>query len=1153
MPCKIKLILDEGVEMARKVIGKFSVILVSLFVLFSVVSCDLFSPEKKDNNTEQKDDGNNTGTNPGTDPGTNPGTDPGDGGTDIIIEDIVDGTITNELGSTFTYGDFDWTLNSGTAGLNGDGELIINSPTADEIALQISDADWATLRATYGEQFAVEAVLVPTDASFNSNKNFGIASHISADNFYYAGVNFNGRTQIGSKNVWKGKQFGSQISDTSYLKDSWTQPYRLRYQYDNGIVSVYLNDLLSTKSGSSTWDTANASPQVTATDSTPLGVVTAGNSFLLKSFKVMGVDEGLAAIKLEAEGDFVTILEGDPSFVFLPHTILSSREGNDAITYTVTALDNAGAATTYSVSSSDTAVLEVVDNAGTFSVSPVGVGAATVTVTNSADSNVVKLISYNVEAALDFVDSDYGDYSAVYPSPAATGVFEDDHLELTFDDVPTINPGSIYIYDSEGEIADIISTGSESDTVGGTMYTLKHFMVQVDGNTLIIKPHTGILSNDTTYTVGIADGVISGAINGVTFTGFDPSAARWSFTTRSAHTVDSSAITVGISASADYRSLQAAIEASADGATITVEKGVYYEIINYEGSNDITIVGDTDAEYGVDVIIRGYNSLAYNGSSSTRCAVHWKAGDLTLKNITIQNAYDRNIDGTAQSEALYFDAPNSKLIAYNSSFLGHQDTLLTKGQNWFYKSYIEGDTDFIWGYASVALFEECLLVMLDTSNDEVKASASYIFETRVGDVSSNIVPKGYVILNSMIMANHPESFFARRATAKTSPTTYYDQVAIIDTIVGGESGINAALWSDGNEPEYIAKDSGNMHVGWKAYNIFDGALNAISIVDSKDYEGTISEDIYSAEYSDRYQIFNRVFDSSATTYGYVDYSDVWDTSEYDDEFGSTTVVPDDAPAPPSDDAPVTIEWDSSALAADQIQGGIGYINGLVDDNESGIFAVVDATTGKLTDRGDDFQFNEGAIISIPVQDGSIVTVTGYPGNYAYSLNGVEATEQISTYTHSGEATTVDIVATASQYLLSFSVSNYVIPEPATVEWDSSALEADQIQGTVGTIEGLVDGSASGVYVTVDATLGKLTDRGTDFQFNDGAIISVPVQDGSIVTVTGYPGNFAYSLNGVDATEQISTYTHSGDPTTIDIVATASQYLLSFSVSNYVVQ
>ena len=70
-----------------------------------------------------------------------------------------------------------------------------------------------------------------------------------------------------------------------------------------------------------------------------------------------------------------------------------------------------------------------------------------------------------------------------------------------------------------------------------------------------------------------------------------------------------------------------------------------------------------------------------------------KGKDLTFKNITLANVFDRNKYATGQSEALYFNS-TAHLAAYNSSFKGHQDTLLTKGKNWFYKCYVEGDTDF---------------------------------------------------------------------------------------------------------------------------------------------------------------------------------------------------------------------------------------------------------------------------------------------------------------------------------------------------------------------------------------------------------------------------------------------------------------------------
>ena len=60
------------------------------------------------------------------------------------------------------------------------------------------------------------------------------------------------------------------------------------------------------------------------------------------------------------------------------------------------------------------------------------------------------------------------------------------------------------------------------------------------------------------------------------------------------------------------------------------------------------------------------------------------------------------------AEVIYFNASQTgTLVAKHSNFVSYQDTLQLKGFNWFYDSFITGDTDFIWGNANIALFEQC--------------------------------------------------------------------------------------------------------------------------------------------------------------------------------------------------------------------------------------------------------------------------------------------------------------------------------------------------------------------------------------------------------------------------------------------------------------
>ncbi len=817
------------------------------------------------------------------------------------------------------FAGYSWTVNGGTARLTDSGALSVSKSDAYGIALQLADSDVAAIAQSYGDAFYVEAYVKVDEYIGKDDKNFGLASHIgtvaaegsyagSAD-FYYAGINFNGRTQLGTKITPKGVQFSSLASNAARFKQT-DQYWKLRYEYDTGVIKGYVNDIRFVKAYNGDALDSYTIPSAERVAAGSIGFVTSGESFTVKSFKVGELGTGKAGIKLCADAAvFDTLTEDTTAFIMMMDNDYCPRAGDTPVTVIVTATDSAGDAAEWSVSSSNEGVVTAAKTAdGTgFVLTPLAAGTSVVTVTNTADQTQTRTFYCTVGAALGFNDTDYALTAAdVYPTAGTTDVYEDSRLVITFDSVPVLNEGEIGIYAADGTTeVDRIRIGAETDTVrdgtaaGSNTFTLKNFMVQVDGNSVHIVPHSGVLEPGTEYVVGVADGVITGTLNGNPFTGFDPAQKRWSFTTRAAYTpTNAGALKVGASDSADYRTVQAALQVASDGAVVSLEAGTYREIVYYRGGKNVTIEGPAGNDKGFGCEIVGINCNAYNGSSHTRASFYWSGSDLTLKNLTIRNAYDRNVDGTAQSEALYFaNGTGKKLVAYNCSFCGHQDTIQTSGKNWFYKCRIEGDTDFIWGTADVALFETCDIVMLDTSLDTVKASDAIIFETRVGSVSENLVPKGYVLFGSTITADHPSSYFARRATAKSS-TTYYDQAAIVNCTVNGT--LNDELWlsqnvkSDKNLPEYVAKDgTGTMHVGWKTYG---GSGYSAAKMDTYEYAGTISDAVYNKEYNGRNAILNRVFRKTSGTYENA--AEIWDIEAYETEFSASadTSTIDDAAA-----------------------------------------------------------------------------------------------------------------------------------------------------------------------------------------------------------------------------------------------------------------
>lgn len=123
---------------------------------------------------------------------------------------------------------------------------------------------------------------------------------------------------------------------------------------------------------------------------------------------------------------------------------------------------------------------------------------------------------------------------------------------------------------------------------------------------------------------------------------------------------------------------------------------------------------------------------------------------------------------------------------------------------------------------------------------------------------------------------------------------------------------------------------------------------------------------------------------------------------------------------------VTATWDfqhnlPEGINSTNIQKGEGD----VASNVEGISLHVNATTSKLAGRTSDAQFNQGAIIQVPVKSAKdIVTITSYPNYHNYTVGGTAATADVTEH----KATTaevaqgyVEIIGTAASYLYNIKV------------------------------------------------------------------------------------------------------------------------------------
>jgi len=168
--------------------------------------------------------------------------------------------------------------------------------------------------------------------------------------------------------------------------------------------------------------------------------------------------------------------------------------------------------------------------------------------------------------------------------------------------------------------------------------------------------------------------------------------------------------TVAADGSGTHTTVQAAIDAAATGSArryIAIKPGSYRGAVSYSGSTPITLYGlDADATKVVIVNNQSAESAGGTGKSATFTS---KSNGLQLLNLTVSNDFATPASGTnIQAVALY--VMGDKTVLQNVRLHGFQDTLFTDLASesavtrvYIKNSFIEGDTDFIFGAATLVI------------------------------------------------------------------------------------------------------------------------------------------------------------------------------------------------------------------------------------------------------------------------------------------------------------------------------------------------------------------------------------------------------------------------------------------------------------------
>lgn len=352
----------------------------------------------------------------------------------------------------------------------------------------------------------------------------------------------------------------------------------------------------------------------------------------------------------------------------------------------------------------------------------------------------------------------------LFPAHNAMNVFADTELRLTFKGEAPVrgDRGCIRIFDAAtDEQVDVIdmsekhdpfSTNKNQDARPRYLNTwmniigeksnkngalnrklvINYYPIEIIGNTLIITPHSHRLESGKKYYVTLDRNVISHK----DFYGIRKN--EWVFTTKKVLQGKAEVIVSHTNPDADFYTLQGAIDYLATNVgndiqkAISMESGIYKEIINLRDQDNITIKSVSGHADDVNIQYCNYNNL--NGSTmdgkdiafdaplhttevTDACnrsvvVIAGTADKIRFENITIQNSYAWIAEGdyqNGQAEAILLRTKGAVAIV-NCKLLGYQDTVYAGASYaWFYNCYIAGRTDYIWACGEVALFEKCEL------------------------------------------------------------------------------------------------------------------------------------------------------------------------------------------------------------------------------------------------------------------------------------------------------------------------------------------------------------------------------------------------------------------------------------------------------------
>ena len=284
--------------------------------------------------------------------------------------------------------------------------------------------------------------------------------------------------------------------------------------------------------------------------------------------------------------------------------------------------------------------------------------------------------------------------------------------------------------------------------------------------------------------------------------------------------------TVAADGSGTHTTVQDAITAANSSGSnsrvyILVKSGTYRELVCVKGSVPITLYGaDTDATK-VTIAFDNYNGKTVDTTKTNACAApsgatYGTSGSSTFfssspgfqaQNLTIANDF---AEGTLTSniQAVALTVQGDQQVFQNVRFIGNQDTLQVKSpatgtvaRSYFKNSYIEGDTDFIFGRGT-AVFDGCTIVYV---------SGRKTNSTHIAPSTETPNSFGFLIINSKMVGDSgmpTGAAYLGRAWDDSSGSAPNGQAVIRNTEIGGHIKI-ATPWAAAATSSRAFSASGN--------------------------------------------------------------------------------------------------------------------------------------------------------------------------------------------------------------------------------------------------------------------------------------------------------------------------------------------------------